>query len=139
MGRVQSYDEIGEARAAFTAAIARADADGAGSVYTEDARLQPPSVGLIEGRPSITKFWAAGIGVGVSHAEFDPVAVRHQNGLAYEIGPYALRIQTGRESAVERGTYLVVHERQPDGTWLRAAEMFSADGMPSAQPKEENA
>jgi len=131
---VETHRKIGEARALFVAAICNGDAVAAGVAYTEDARLFAPSTELIEGRSSIERFWRTGIGVGVSSAELEPLALKHACGLAYEVGRYALHLEAeGDGEPVDRGTYLVVHERQPDGRWRRAAEMFHADAAPCAQ------
>lgn len=130
---------IGAARAAFAEALGRGDAEAAAALYASDARLVPPASELVEGREAIEAFWRAGIEIGVSEAEFESIDLRRHDGLAYEIGRYSLEVHAGEgEFVVDRGTYLLVHERQPDGTWFRAAEIFNADGLPSTRPRGRN-
>lgn len=122
---------IDEARTAFAAALERGDAEAAGAMYADRAKLLAPAAELIEGRASIEAFWQAGIDVGVSEAEYLPLEIRSRNGLAYEVGRYAFRVRGDRGPLIDRGTYLVVHERQADGSWRRAIEMFNADARAS--------
>ena len=122
--------QIAETRAAFAAALERGDAGAVSGVYAEGAKLLAPSAELIEGRASIEAFWRAGIEIGVSHAEFHPIELRRNDGLAYEVGRYTLRVRGAVGPVVDDGTYLLVHERQDDGSWRRVVEMFSPDGQP---------
>ena len=122
--------QIAETRAAFAAALERGDAGAASDIYADGAKLLAPSAELIEGRASIEAFWRAGIEIGVSHAEFHPIELRRNDGLAYEVGRYTLRVRGAAGPVVDDGWYLLVHERQEDGSWRRAVEMFSPDGQP---------
>jgi ketosteroid isomerase-like protein len=123
---------IAEARAAFVAAVKRGDAREAARVYAKDARLLAPSAELIEGRKAIEAFWRAGIEAGVADVDLDALELDRQDGLAYEIGRYALRLRPAEGgTVVDRGKYLLVHERQSDGSWRWAVEMFNPD-MPPA-------
>ena len=123
---------IAETRAAFVAALGGGDAAAASALYAEDARLLAPSAELIEGREAIADFWRAGLQAGVAAVELEAIEVERSDSVAYEIGRYVLRLQaeTG-EDVVDRGKYMLVHEQQPDGSWLRAVEMFSADTPPA--------
>jgi ketosteroid isomerase-like protein len=86
----------------------------------------------MEGREAITAFWKAGIESGISAVDLEPREIERRDGLAYEIGRYALRLRTADGGTViDRGNYLLVHERQPDGTWQRAVEMFSPCAPPA--------
>lgn len=121
-------DEIGAARQAFIAALRRGDAVAAASAYTADARLLAPSSELLLGRPSIARFWQAGIDAGVDSIELHAldIEVEPGGGTACEIGRYVLRLTSpAGESVVDRGRYLLVYRREPDGTWRRAAETFN--------------
>jgi uncharacterized protein (TIGR02246 family) len=123
-------DLLAESRAAFVAALARADAAAACAVYTDDARLLAPSAEVIHGREAIERFWQAGIDSGVTAVALDVLEVARGIGLAYEIGRYALWLDSGGDEA-ERGAYVLVHERQTDGSWRRAVEMFNPQRPPA--------
>lgn len=123
---------IAEAREAFVGALRDGDAAAASAVYTEDARLLPPTSEPLQGREAIEAFWKAGVDSGISEVELDALELEGDGGFAYEIGRYALRLNpTDGGTVVDRGRYLLVHERRPDGSWGRAVEMFSPDALPA--------
>lgn len=125
-GTSQPTVAIAEGRAAFAEALRHGDAQAAGSIYAEMARLAPPSADLIEGRAAIEAFWQAGLDAGIVDVELDAVEVRHRVGLAYEIGRYVLHLRPSASGAVvDRGTYLLVLEQHVDGSWRRVVEMFN--------------
>ena len=134
-GHVRSGDydgAIGASRAAFAAALRGGDAAAAGAVYSDDASLLPPAAEPLKGREAITAFWRAGVEAGISDVELDALELERGDGLAYEIGRYALRLQPGGEAAVvDRGKYVLVHELQIDGRWRWVVEMFNPDGPPA--------
>lgn len=123
---------IAEARAAFVAALEHGDGRAASAVYADGARLVVPSTEVIEGRAAIEAFWSAGVRIGVTSVELEVLELRRSEGLAYEIGRYALRLQPqDGDAVVDQGNYVLVHERQPDGSWLRAVEMLTTDAVPA--------
>lgn len=121
-------DAFAETRAAFIAALSDGDATAASAVYADDAILLPPAAEPLHGRKAIEAFWSAGVEAGISEVELVALELEREGGLAYEIGSYALRLQpVDSATVVDRGKYLLVHARQADGTWRRAAEMLSPD------------
>ena len=111
-------DAIRALRAGFVAALR--DGDAAAAAAADDARLLPPSTEPLKGREAITAFWRAGVEAGIA------------DGLAYEIGRDAMRLQpAGGAMVVDRGSYVLVHARQTDGSWRRAVEMFSPKAPPA--------
>lgn len=123
---------IADARAAFSNALGRGDTRSAASLYAVTARLVAPSADLIEGREAIEAFWRAGIDSGVEAVELEAVEVQHRDRMAYEIGRYLLRMRPElTETAIDRGTYVLVLEPRDDGSWCRTVEMFSPE-TPSA-------
>lgn len=122
------HDTIADTRAAFTDALRRGDASAVSRVYAERATLLAPSAQLVSGRKAIEAFWAAGIAAGVTDADLESLELRRHDGVAYEVGRYALRLRPAEGgSVVDRGKYLLVHERQDDGSWRWAVEMFGPD------------
>jgi hypothetical protein len=63
---------------------------------------------------------------GIASVDLDALEIAGGPGVAYEVGRYAIRLESDGEEA-KRGTYLLVHERQRDGTWLRAVDVFNPD------------
>jgi ketosteroid isomerase-like protein len=131
-------DAIAAMRATFVEALARGDAAAAAAVYTDTARVLPPAAEPMEGRAAIEAFWRAGIESGISEVELESLELDQRDGLGYEIGRYALRLRAADgATVVDRGKYVLVHRRQPDGTWRRAVEMFSPDGQPTDERAKE--
>lgn len=123
----------GVAARAFGAAIAAGDARTAAGTYSPAARLLAPSVDPIEGRDAIAAFWRAGIDAGIRDVQREPVQFEERGSVAVEFGRYTIRLQSDEGGPlVERGKYLLVHERHADGSWQRFVEMLSPDGPPQA-------
>ena len=92
-----------------------------------------PPAEVVEGRMSIEAYWQAGLAAGMTNVELEPFDLEWRDSFAYELGRYELLLDGDDGPVVDRGTYMVVHERQPDGTWLRAAEMFNTNGSPTVE------
>jgi len=119
---------IAKTRAEFVAALQDGDAAAASAVYAADAQLLAPSAELFAGRKAIAAFWHAGLQAGIAAVELDELTLAGNDGIAWEVGRYALRLESpDGGSVVERGKYLLVHERQQDGSWRWAVEMFNPD------------
>jgi ketosteroid isomerase-like protein len=125
---MDEQDRLAGATAAFVDALERGDAAAVSAVYASDARLLPPTAEAMSGREAIERFWRTAIEIGISHVEFEPLALTRHDGVAYETGRYVLRFESREDgSLIDRGKYVLVHERQTDGSWLRAVEMFNPD------------
>jgi ketosteroid isomerase-like protein len=123
---------IADTRLRFAAALRRGDAKAASEVYAAAAKLLPPSAELVDGRDAIEEFWRAGVEAGVADVSVEPLALERSDALAYEIGRYRLLLHSEEGGTiVDRGKYVLVHERQDDGTWHRAVEMLSPDAPPT--------
>ena len=121
-------DGIASARATFVTALAGGDAKAAGALYTQDATLVPPAAARLKGRDAIESFWTAGLAAGMSRIEMEPDEIRGACDLTYELGRYAIELEPADGTPVlERGTYVLVHEQQSDGSWLRAVETFNPE------------
>jgi len=135
MGRQDNPDKAGTietARAGFVAALRSGDAKAASAVYAEGAKLLAPAADVIEGRDAIEAFWREGLEAGVFDVELVMLDLEQGNRLAYEIGRYALRSRPSDGGPViDAGKYLLVHQRQRDGSWRRAVEMFNPDAPPT--------
>jgi len=123
---------IAQSRLAFVAALRQGDALTASSLYCSDARLLAPSAELFEGRDAIAAFWNAGVEAGIRDVEIQELTAERDEGVVWEIGNYALRLDSAEGgSVVDRGKYVIVHRREPDGSWLRAVEMFNPETTPA--------
>ena len=124
----------------FVDAIRDGDPAAASGAYAIDARLLAPSADLIEGRERIASFWRAGLEAGIRTVDRVPLRIDGHGSVAFEIGRYAMQLRPeGGGSVVDHGAYLLVHERDPDGGWSWALEMFTPDGTPETAPRRPGA
>jgi len=102
------------------------DARGIADLYTENATLLPPGQPAMTGRQNIQGFWQGFFDAGASDATLKSIQISGSGDLAYEIGEYsAMMPQPSGGTAPGTGKYLVVFEREQDGTLRMAADMFS--------------
>ncbi len=122
-------DPIAVYRATFADALRRGDAGVAASVYASNAHLLAPSSAPLIGREQIRAYWQAGLDAGVAELTFTVANTAQNDGFAYECGRYSIRVEPAEGSqVVERGHYVQVYQRQADGSWQRAVEIFSPGG-----------
>ena len=125
---------IAETHDAFVAALARGDAIEAATAYAVRGRLLPPSAVLLRGRRAIEAFWRAGLDAGCLDVVFQSLELAAHDAVACEIGIYTIQMTPpDGVPIVDRGKYVLVHERGPEGTWLRAIHMFNPE-FPIAHP-----
>ena len=128
--------EINASNARFLEEISRGDAAAAAGVYAERAVLVPPSGEAIRGRKAIESFWRSGIEIGVRAVELDALELGDAGRLTYEVGRYRMLLRPADdEPRFERGAYVVLYKQEPDGSWLRAVDMFNATSSP--RPRSE--
>jgi ketosteroid isomerase-like protein len=116
-----------QARASFVDALRQGDAAVVSSLYTENARLLAPAAPPIRGRRAIERYWQTGLEAGIHDVEFQLVAIEAHGRIAYELGRYALAVDSDGGGVVDRGDYLFVHEQQDDGSWRWSVEMLNPD------------
>jgi uncharacterized protein (TIGR02246 family) len=108
------------------------DVDGTVSYYTDDASLLAPNAPIATGKQAIRASWASLLTPGNTLSwEAKRVEVSRSGDLAYEIGTYRLAMK----GAQDRGKFVVVWKKQPDGQWKVAADIFNSDLPPAGPPK----
>lgn len=119
--------EVDASNGRFLEELARGDAAAAAAVYAEGAILLPPTGEVIRGRKAIENFWRSGIEIGVRSVELQRLEQSEADRLLYELGRYRMLVQeVEHEPKLERGAYVLLHRQEPDGSWLRAVDMFNA-------------
>src|SRR5207249_4760665 len=91
--RTMDDGAIARARAEFVEALRGGDAAAASAVYADDAKLLAPSADVFAGRAAIAAFWRAGLDAGISGIELDELTTGGGEGVAWEIGRYALHLE----------------------------------------------
>jgi uncharacterized protein (TIGR02246 family) len=128
----RSSDEaaIRETVAAWSAAAGPKDPNKCISFYTEDASVLPFNAPVATGKDEIRKVWSLLMSNPGYSLRFRPtkIEVARSGDLAHEIGTFDLTLadQTGK-SAAHRGKYVVAWEKQANGEWKAAADIFNTD------------
>ncbi len=123
---------IEAANVRFSEAFARGDATTLSAMYTPDAIAFPPDSEMIRGNEAIGAFWKAARDSGVRSATLTTVEVDRSGDVAYEVGNVSLTIQpAGQEPKTEAAKYVVVWQRQADGSWKLHRDIWNS--LPAAK------
>jgi uncharacterized protein (TIGR02246 family) len=123
--------EIEAANAAFVQGLEQGDAAAMAAVYEPDGRLLAPNTEPQQGSAAIEAFWKTIIDAGVRGALLETHTVDERDDLAVEVGRYTLRTAADGGEIVDVGKYVVMHRRQPDGSWRYAVDIFNSNRPPA--------
>ncbi len=112
---------------AWLGAFNAGDAATVAACYTESARLMPPNAEILEGRDAIEPFIKGFVQTGAKLA-FDLITVYEATSVCTAVGRYTLDIPGAPQ---DRGKYIEVFTRQPDGGWLIADDIFNSSLAPA--------
>jgi ketosteroid isomerase-like protein len=118
-----SRSDIDALNATFVEGMQKRDAAMIASVYAPDARVLPPGSPAVTGS-AIEQYWQGAVDTGVTDGALKTLSLEEFDGVAVEEGQYELR--AGGE-VVDTGKYVVVHRRQPDGTWKLGVDIWNSD------------
>lgn len=100
----------------------------------DDANLLPPDAPMARGKEAIRDVIAmleAMPGFSISWSA-SAAEVGSAGDMGYTIGTYEIRMDDPEAGPVRiDGKYLTVWQKQADGVWMVAADMFNADGPPT--------
>ena len=112
----------------YVEAYNRGDAAAAADFYTEDAKVLPANMEMVSGKQAIREFWRTAMEMGVKRMNLETVEVGYDGNLAYERGVSIVNIEPkGEQARTEKGKYLIVLKRQPDGSWKVAVDIWNSD------------
>jgi uncharacterized protein (TIGR02246 family) len=121
--------DIDALNATFAQGLEKGDAEAVASVYAPDARIFPPGEDALSG-PAIQAYWQGAIDSGLTGGALETVSLEELGDVAIEEGRYEVRVGG---DVVDTGKYLVVHRRQPDGSWKLARDIWNSS-RPEAAP-----
>lgn len=122
---------IEQAGARFADLFNRGAIDTLATMYATDAIVLPPNTDPVRGLDSIRTFWAGARQQGLKAVQLRMTDVAVSGDFAVETGAYTLTIQPGSGTAMtDRGKYVVVWRRQPDGSWKLFRDIFNTN-MPA--------
>jgi uncharacterized protein (TIGR02246 family) len=122
----QARKDINAVRSSYVEAIVAADAARVADLYSEDAIVLYPNHAPIIGRAAILDYFTAFFGeLKPEHFQLTSEEIQVAGAWAFDRGTYQLRgvPLTGLDSVDDHGKYLVILQRQPDGSWKVARDM----------------
>ena len=110
------------------------DFDGWATTITSDAVLYPPNGSPTVGRDAAVAFAKAY--PTITSFVISPDEVTGRGDVAYDRGTYTTTVKLpGGASASDKGSFIGVFRRQPDGTWAHSRAMWHSDLPLPAPPK----
>ena len=96
-------------------------------MYTENAVFMPPHQPAVQGRAALRGWMASFPRVSRFSLTIDEIDGRAD--LAYVRGSYAMTLHPeGAPGPIDDvGKFIEIRKRQPDGSWLLAADIFNSD------------
>ena len=126
---------INQTRSAYVAAWNGADADQMANLYTPDALVLYPNQPAVVGRSAILVYFKAFFAE-FTQEDFELISeeIEIVGPWAFDRGTYRWRgvPRPGGDPVSDHGKYLVILQRQPDGSWKVARDMDNSD-RPLAQ------
>ena len=113
-------DELAALNAAISDAMAAQDLDRIMGFYTDDARLQFAGSPMIRGRADIEASFRADLAGGPMLITFETLDILEGGSLVVDVGRYTTPTRTGK--------YVVVYQRQQDGSLKMAVDTATSDG-----------
>jgi len=120
--------ELGQMNRDFASALNAKDAKAAAALYAEDAVLIPPGEPLVRGREAIEEYWRGAIeSGGVRDVSVETMDALSSGSLGYETGSFVLTANgPDGEAVIDKGRYIELLRRQPDGRWLSTHGIWNA-------------
>jgi ketosteroid isomerase-like protein len=125
-----------DADAEWSKAAGAKDLDKTVSYYSDDAIVMPPNDPAATTKEAVRKIWQdllASPGLAISW-KATKVEVAKSGDIGFVSGTYEVTMNDASGNPVnERGKYLEVWEKQPDGSWKCGADIWNSD-LPASAP-----
>ncbi len=120
-------EAINQLPATFAAALNAGDLDGILAGFTDDVVRMPPNEPAIIGKESLRSRMQANLDQNTYQLDNPPEEVQVSGDWAFARGTYTVTVtpKAGGESIQLEGKYLVVFQKQPDGSWKAARDIWN--------------
>jgi uncharacterized protein (TIGR02246 family) len=98
------------------------DTEALASLYSEDAKILPPNMDILEGRSMIQAVWQGAIDKGIKSFKSEPIEMESSGNLAFFVGKYKLYGSENQE--ISHGKYISVF-KNIDGKWKVHRDIFN--------------
>lgn len=108
--------ELEKGNQKFGELVRKGDAKALSNLYTSDACLMPVGMNPIKGRKGVEEFWGSVIkGMGLKDATLKTVELIGEGDAITEMGEYLLKLHSAGKDMEDKGKYLVVWKKTPEG------------------------
>ena len=107
----------------FKKSIEQGDVGNIGSLYTEDAKILPPNMDMLEGRDTIQKFWQGALEMGIKSYQPEIIEVEYSGNLGFFLGKYTLYGDGNK--IINKGKFVTVF-KNVDGEWKVYRDIFNS-------------
>lgn len=114
----------------FEKSFNQGDAEGLASLYSEDAKILPPNMDIVEGRSTIQTYWQGALDMGIKSFKGEMIDGDSSGNLGYFVGKYTLYDNDNQE--VDQGKWISVL-KNIDGNWKVHRDIFN-----TSMPLEES-
>lgn len=112
IGNEQDIKKILHNIKSFSTYVMNSDYDSIALAYTEDGKIFPNNVDIIEGREKIRQRWVLPEGVNTSLHQLSPVEITINGEYAYDYGRYnGITVRRDGSEAPFKGKYVIVWKK----------------------------
>ena len=135
MARQGDTAGVAKVRAAYEKAANAHDAAGIAQLFAADGMEMPPNAPAVKGRAAIEAMHKTlSTQVDFSDLKIVPTDTKFAGDVAYEAGTYTQMITPkGGKPMPDKGKYVVVLKKAPDGAWQVVYSIYNSD-MPPPPP-----
>ena len=107
----------------FKKSVEQGDLGNIGNLYTEDAKILPPNMDMLEGRESIQSFWQGALEMGIKSYQPEILEVEYSGDLGFFLGKYTL--YGAENKVINKGKFVTVF-KNIDGEWRVHRDIFNS-------------
>ena len=107
----------------FQKSIEQGDLGNIGNLYTEDAKILPPNMDMLEGRDSIQAFWQRASEMGIKSYQPEILEVEYSGNLGFFLGKYTLYGDVNQ--IINKGKFITIF-KNIDGEWRVYRDIFNS-------------
>lgn len=103
------------------------------SFYADDALLLPPNAPIATGKEAIRTVWSQFVAIPgfAINWQTTKVEVSRAGDLAYQVASFEVTVNDPKGRPVaDRGKYVAVWKRQPDGSWRVITDIWNSNSPP---------
>ena len=106
----------------FEKSFNQGDAEGLASLYSEDAKILPPNMDIVEGKNAVQSYWQGALDMGIKSFKGELIDADSSGNLGYFVGKYKLYDNDNQE--VDQGKWISVL-KNIDGKWKVHRDIFN--------------